>query len=91
MQKERRFHPRIRMETPCWLGASSKSTLLECQLEDLSDFGAKIMLPYPATLPLRVQLYFTKDRTVVRESDVVWRSGVLVGLSFRERFIAARR
>src|SRR4051812_15793652 len=85
MQPERRAHRRIKMETPCWLGAVSKSTLLQCELRDLSDGGAQIMLPFPAPLPQLVQLYLTQERTVARDARIIWREGTLVGLAFVDR------
>jgi PilZ domain-containing protein len=91
MQSERRAHRRIKMETPCWLGTKSKSTLLQCELRDISDGGAQIMLPFPAPLPVQVQLYLTKERTVARDAWVVWRQGTLVGLAFLDRDAGRKR
>ena len=77
------------METPCWLGTDMHSTLLACELRDMSEGGAQIGLPFPAPLPEQVALYFTEDRDVVRKSRVVWRDGTVVGLMFLDRDKAA--
>lgn len=82
MQPERRAHRRIKMETPCWLGTETHRTLLACELRDYSVGGAQIRLPFAASLPEQVQLFFTEDRTVGRNSKVIWSDGSVVGLMF---------
>ena len=64
---------------------AEESFILDCTICDLSESGARVMVPNPHFLPHRLILLEPKKFTA-HESHVRWRRGVLMGLSFDRSF-----
>ena len=58
---------------------------LDCTICELSEAGARVMVPNPHLLPDQLVLLEPK-RFVAHEASVRWRRGVLMGLSFDRTF-----
>src|ERR1700760_2326615 len=52
-----------------------------CQVRDMTDTGARIILSHAANLPDRLHLIIVRDQ-VAYEARVIWRKGNAAGLSF---------
>ena len=64
---------------------AEESFILDCTICDLSQSGARVMVPNPHFLPAQLILLEPK-KFVAHESQVRWRRGVLMGLSFDRSF-----
>jgi hypothetical protein len=64
---------------------AEESFIIDCTICDLSESGARVMVPNPYFLPQQVTLLEPK-KFVAHESHVRWRRGVLMGLSFNRSF-----
>lgn len=64
---------------------AKEAFILDCTICDLSQTGARVMVPNPHFLPAQLILLEPK-KFVAHESHVRWRRGVLMGLSFDRSF-----
>jgi PilZ domain len=80
--KERRLEPRrrTRLRSGKVLDAKNKF-LIECQVHDRSDRGARLRLVANVSAPARIHL-FDDEANCVREAQVIWRSKQDVGVTF---------
>lgn len=88
MSIERRVHARENVDYPCWLRTDNAGHLIEGQVNNISQGGAKLSLRTPAVLPDRLDMFMTRDGKVARHCRVVWRSGQQIGLEFVARTAA---
>ena len=85
MSIERRVHPRQTVDYPCWLSAGGTAAIIEGQINNISQSGAKLSLRLPGDIPDRFDLFMTRDGKVGRHCRVVWREGAEIGLEFVNR------
>jgi len=64
---------------------AEEAFILDCTICELSEAGARVMVPNPHFLPDRLVLLEPK-KFVAHEASVRWRHGVLMGLSFDRSF-----
>ena len=56
----------------------------ECELADISETGARVMLKEPTELPERFTLLIGSLGAAPRHCRVVWREGAELGLEFKK-------
>lgn len=56
-------------------------TVIDCQIRDLSETGARLLCGDPGAIPNTFRLVFPSDRTM-REVKVVWRRPDQLGVQF---------
>jgi len=62
-----------------------------CVLSDVSDTGARLMVPYSDKVPARFILWLNESGAARRTCEVVWRRPHQVGVKFERRLPAERR
>ena len=83
---ERRSYPRNILNMVLGTIVFAEETfVLDCTICELSESGARVMVPNPHFLPDHLVLLEPK-RFVAHEASVRWRRGVLMGLSFDKSF-----
>jgi hypothetical protein len=61
-----------------------EAPLQRCVMLDVSETGARLLLPEQAALPDVFVLVLSENRRVVRTCSVVWRSDDQVGVAFKD-------
>ena len=79
---DRRKSPRKTVVQTAWIYIGSDMPPLVCVLWDISEEGARLVIPSPDTLPDYFYLLMSRDERPGRRCRVVWRKGANVGLSF---------
>ena len=83
----RQFDQRSRNRIPAryyaYLHAATGAVLSECLVKDISETGARIILPEAASLPKQIILRVTGEATAMAAS-VVWQAGTTCGLEFSD-------
>lgn len=85
MASDQRHARRTRLDRRCWIVVGDNQPRHECLIEDISETGARIVLPPGAALPKAVDLYLTSAGAVVRKSEVIWQTAHQAGLHFLNR------
>jgi hypothetical protein len=70
------------VQFPAWIDIGDGSRLRCCEVLDVSEGGARIMVPSQDELPKEFWLVLTKDRTRRRHCRMVWRSDTQVGVAY---------
>ena len=78
-----RSQNRIPARYHAYLHAATGAVLSECLVKDISETGARIILPQEASLPKQLMLRVTGETTPLRAS-VVWQAGAKCGLEFND-------
>ena len=78
--RNRRKHVRHEVDYVCWLGGAGQ--LIEGQVRNISEGGAKIVCRAPADVPDTFNLFMTQDGKVGRRCKVIWRLDDAIGLMF---------
>jgi hypothetical protein len=89
---ERRKGPkRVKFETPLDVRvmAIDGAWCIDCQLLDVSDYGAQLRLPTPAG-DVEFFLLLTKFGEVYRRCKRVWVNGTLIGVAFSKDAIGIK-
>jgi PilZ domain len=79
---EQRQSIREHVQFPAWIDIGDGSRLRRCEVLDVSEGGAKIMVPSQDELPKEFWLVLTNDRTRRRHCRMVWRSDTQVGVAY---------
>ena len=79
---ERRGSPRNTVVHSAWVYLGGNVLPLICVLWDISDTGARLVIPSPEALPDYFYLLMSREERPGRRCKVVWRKGSNVGLSF---------
>ena len=82
---ELRKKPRRSFHHHAWIQESENGPLRKCTISDISDSGARIMLESNGELPTRFLLAFTDNGVGLRHCQIIWRTGLAVGISFPDR------
>ena len=82
-ESDLRSQNRIPARYYAYLHATTGAVLSECLVKDISETGARIMLPDAASLPKQIMLRVTGEATLMSAS-VVWQAGTKCGLEFND-------
>jgi hypothetical protein len=85
MMEDRRKSTRAEVEETAYISSGGAST--RCQIINVSDDGAAIIVPDPSNIPSRFQLMTEKDR-VIRNCALIWIMDNRIGIMF-ERSVTA--
>ena len=66
-----------------YLHAATGAVLSECLVKDISETGARIILPMATSLPKKIMLRVTGEATPMSAS-VIWQTGSKCGLEFND-------
>lgn len=79
---QKRKTPRCVVKIKGTIAAEASAVVGECILADVSEGGARITDFGSAILPDKFEVILTKNGTVRRRCQVVWRTGLEVGVRF---------
>ncbi|MBN8919581.1 MAG: PilZ domain-containing protein [Rhizobiales bacterium] len=89
--QDKRKGPRRSFERPAWIviGKGDGRERVPCHFRDLSDHGARLMVPPQIALPASFELHFVQNGSVARKCDMMWRSEANdeVGVAFTAKLI----
>lgn len=80
---DQRSRNRIPARYYAYLHAATGAVVSECLVKDISETGARIILPKAASLPKNIMLRVTGEVTPMSAS-VVWQAGAKCGLEFND-------
>lgn len=91
MVSDKRLQRRSTLDIRCWILAGSSVEDVESRVLDISDSGARVVVPDGLNLEGELKLFLTQDGAVWRTCEVVWRKDSEVGLRFTHRPVQPRR
>ena len=80
---QRRAVNRIPTRNYAYLQNATGGVLSECLVKDISETGARIILPKMVSLPKRIILRITGE-AIPMNASVVWQAGTKCGLEFND-------
>ncbi len=80
-QSDQRSRNRIPSRYYAHLHSTTGTELSDCLIKDISEAGARIVLPKQASLPKLIMLRVTGE-TAPMDASVVWQVGAKCGLKF---------
>jgi hypothetical protein len=80
-EKDRRKHARRAVRYKAWIDIRD-SGMIDCQLVDISEGGAKVEVSDPIIVPDRFVLLFSRQGSPQRPCKVVWRHDRHIGVQF---------
>ncbi len=80
--EERRQSTRTEVDEIAYISRGGAST--RCQIINISEHGAAILVPDPSNVPNRFQLMTKKDR-VIRSCMLIWIIGNRIGVMFEKQ------
>ena len=83
LESDKRSQNRIPARYYAYLHAATGAVLSECLVKDISESGARIILPKATSLPKRIMLRVTGEVTPMCAS-VVWQADTKCGLEFND-------
>lgn len=89
MKSDSRKAKRKPVHYPAWIELGEQD-LCECQLSDVSDGGARLLVPSADTVPDSFTLRLSSLGNSKRNCRVVWRSGTEVGIEVGIEFDKAK-
>jgi hypothetical protein len=79
---ELRKRPRRHFHYSARIVIDEKGTLRACQISDISETGARLVLENVSDLPDQFMLLLTPNGEARRRCRVVWRDGAAIGVAF---------
>jgi PilZ domain len=79
---ELRRSVRENVQFPAWIDIGDGSRPRRCEVLDVSEGGARIMVPSQDQLPKEFWLVLSNERTRRRHCRMVWRSDTQVGVAY---------
>ena len=79
---ERRTTARRSISRPAWIDSEDGHTRLPCRIVDISEGGARLVLPEARDLPGNFSLVLLQDGSDTKRCRMAWRSGETVGVEF---------
>ena len=73
---------REHVQFPAWIDIGDGSRLRRCEVLDVSEGGARIMVPFQDKVPKEFWLVLASDGTRRRHCRMVWRSDTQVGVAY---------
>ncbi len=89
MLSEKRKKVRKPFERRAWIDFGDGKPAFGCVLGNLSDTGAKIIIPSGKELPEEFVLRLSADGRVARRCRIAWKSGGEAGVAFTARLVAS--
>jgi PilZ domain len=89
MLSEKRKKNRKAFERRAWIDFGDGKPAFGCVLGNLSDSGAKIIIPPGKDLPDEFVLRLSADGRVARRCRIAWKSGGEAGVAFTARLVTA--
>ena len=86
---EKRRNFRKSFERRAWIDFEDGARPLDCVLGNLSETGAKLIIPSGLELPDEFVLRLTPDGRVARKCRIAWKAGGEAGVAFTARMVAA--
>lgn len=80
-ESNQRSQIRVPARYYAYLHAATGAVLSECLIKDISESGARIILPMAASLPKKLMLRVTGEAAPMSAS-VIWQTGTKCGLEF---------
>ena len=80
---EQRSQIRVPARYYAYLHGAKGAALSECLVKDISEAGARIVLPMATELPKKIMLRITGEMIPMRAS-VIWQAGAKCGLEFND-------
>ncbi len=87
MPSEKRKTKRQAIQRRVWIDLGNGAPLIECALGNMSDTGAKLVLPNRRPLPSQFVLCLASDGRVARKCRIAWKEGDTIGVEFTARRI----
>ena len=87
MKAEKRRANRVPFERRAWIDLGDGTPAFGCVLANLSDTGAKMLVPAGKELTADFVLRLSADGRVARKCRVAWKSGGEVGVTFTARLV----
>lgn len=81
---DKRKKPRRQSKDPAWADPGGILPVIDCQIVDISDSGAKLKVEDAEAMPSVFQLQVDSTR-VFGNVEVVWRRGSEVGVVFLDK------
>jgi hypothetical protein len=81
LESDQRSQNRIPARYHAYLHAVTGAVVSECIVKDISEDGARVILPKSASLPERIMICVTGEMTPIGAS-VAWQTGTKCGLEF---------
>jgi hypothetical protein len=85
LRSEKRKNQRQPIQRHVWIDLANGAPLIECELGNMSDKGAKLLLPGRRDLPVQFVLRLAKDGRVARKCRIAWKQGDTIGVEFTAR------
>ena len=85
VRSEKRKNQRQPIQRHVWIDLANGAPLIECELGNMSDKGAKLVLPGRRDLPVQFVLRLAKDGRVARKCRIAWKQGDTIGVEFTAR------
>ena len=82
MNDDRRTERRVGMHRPCWIVVGRDKAPRECQIRDISELGAMILVDQPDQVPDIFILLLSQIGNSARKCKVVRRTEKELGLKF---------
>jgi hypothetical protein len=80
--REQRQSLRESVRYSAWIDLGPAAAPRHCTVLDVSEDGARLLLPSRAPLPSEFSLLFTRYGMIRRRCRLIWHSGVEVGVSY---------
>jgi hypothetical protein len=85
VRSEKRKNLRQPIQRHVWIDLGNGAPLIECALGNMSDTGAKLVLPGRRQLPSQFILCLAQDGRVARKCRIAWKEGDTIGVEFTAR------
>lgn len=82
-KSDQRSQNRVPARYYAYLHAATGAVVSECLVKDISEAGARIILPMSASLPKKIMLRVTGE-AMPMSASVIWQAGTKCGLEFRD-------
>ena len=82
MGREQRKHRRRMVSAPGIVFGTNGKPIVECQVRDVSETGAQIVLEREAALPREFTLAMSRNGKVRRACTLVWQFSIVAGARF---------
>jgi hypothetical protein len=88
VRSEKRKSRRKPFERHAWIELAGGSSLIQCELGNLSDTGAKLLFRASRELPDQFVLRLAKDGRVARKCRIAWKTQHEIGVEFIARLVS---
>jgi hypothetical protein len=79
---DQRRSPREHVNFPAWIQTGAGPQRRECTVLDISEGGARVLVPPSVTLPREFWIILSRDGSRRRRCRLVWRSNGQIGVAY---------